>query len=114
MRHPPHPILGMSRDIAIGNSGQTLAFLTTIQKETIMKKMPDPRKIFELCRKSSNFFGASFGLSGGVSVVFVLWRPLSLMHKPRSLSWDLFTGLLRPPENFRINVIVFLVCGLMS
>ena len=104
----------MSRDIAIGNSGQTLDFLTTIQKETIMEKMPDPRKIYELFRKSSKSFRAIFGLSDGVSVVFVLWRPLSLMHKPRSLSWDLFTGLLRPPEKFKMNVIVLLVRGLMS
>ena len=29
------------------------------------------------------------------------------MYKPRSLSWDLFTGLFRPPENFQMNVVVF-------
>ena len=56
--------------------------------------------------------GLKLFLGSGISrdsvlVVFVLWRPLSLMHKPRSLSWDLFTGLLRPPENFKMNVIVF-------
>ena len=32
-----------------------------------------------------------------------------MMYKTRSLSWDLFTGLLRAPENFKMNVIVFLM-----
>ena len=34
-----------------------------------------------------------------------------MMHKTRSLSWDLFTGLFRPPENFKMNVIVFIWCA---
>ena len=84
----------------------------TIQKETIAIFQHDSQNELGLLGGPRPFRDLTISRAS-VSLVFALWRPLSLMHKPRSLSWDIFTGLLRPPENFKMNVIMFLVYVLM-